>query len=89
MLIYHRQLEALYGAKSRFNSARGTVDELGATPEGGNILVPLNQSLYVPGKVIDPSKVLVELGTGYYCEKSISSAKELIDRKVPKSCMHK
>jgi prefoldin alpha subunit len=58
------------------------VEELGATPAGTSILVPLNQSLYVPGKVVDPSKVLVELGTGYYCEKDTAAAKLLIDRKL-------
>jgi prefoldin alpha subunit len=42
----------------------------------------LNQSLYVPGKIIDPSKVIVELGTGYFCDKPVPDAKDLIDRKV-------
>lgn len=44
-------------------------------------MVPLTESLYVPGKLKDPSKVMVELGTGYYVEKNMKQALEFIDRK--------
>ena len=45
-------------------------------------MLPLTQSLYVPGKVSGGDSVLVDIGTGYYAEKSVSSAKEMIDRKA-------
>ena len=45
-------------------------------------MIPLNSSLYVPGRIASPGQVLVELGTGYYCEKTIPAAKDLIDRKL-------
>jgi len=32
-------------------------------------LIPLTASLYVPGKLSDPEKVIVDIGTGYYVEK--------------------
>jgi prefoldin subunit 5 len=32
--------------------------------------------------VHEADKVIVELGTGYYAEKTIDGAKDLIDRKV-------
>jgi len=35
-----------------------------------------------PGQIHEADKVIVELGTGYYAEKTIPDAKELIDRKV-------
>jgi prefoldin alpha subunit len=38
--------------------------------------------LYVPGKILDNNKVIVELGTNYYCEKTVDEAKELIERKI-------
>ena len=44
-------------------------------------MVPLTESLYVPGKIKDPSKVMVELGTGYYMEKNLKQAMEFIERK--------
>lgn len=85
MLNESRQLEALYTAKSKFNSAKTNITELENTPEGSKLLVPLNQSLYVPGKILEPCKVMVELGTGYFCEKEIPAAKQLLDRKVNNS----
>ena len=33
------------------------------------VLVPLTNSLYVPGKVVNTGKVIVDVGTGYYVEK--------------------
>lgn len=38
--------------------------------------------LDVPGTIQNSDKVMVELGTGYFAEKSIDEAKELIDRKL-------
>ena len=33
------------------------------------ILVPLTNSLYVPGKLTDSEHVIVDVGTGYYVKK--------------------
>jgi prefoldin alpha subunit len=52
-----RQMESLIGAKSRFQNARATLDEISVCPSGGVILIPLNSSLYVPGKILEPNKV--------------------------------
>ena len=51
---------------------------------GRTMLVPLTQSLYVPGRVKEPSRVIVDVGTGYYVEKSLPKAKEFMERKVRK-----
>jgi prefoldin alpha subunit len=94
-----RQLEALSGAKSRFISARNNLDDMNNnTKTDQPLLVPLSSSLYVPGKIDNPNKVivgkciinvilflmlpLIELGTGYYVEKTVAEAKDLIDRKM-------
>ena len=56
-----------------------TLDEMKKLSDGTPILVPLNGSLYAPGTIADPEKVIVELGTGYFCEKvSISFMKALL-----------
>jgi prefoldin alpha subunit len=34
------------------------------------ILVPLTNSLYVPGKLADAERVLVDVGTGYFVKKA-------------------
>ena len=38
--------------------------------------------MYVPGKLDDPDKVLVDVGTGYYVEKDVDKAKDYFNKKV-------
>ena len=77
-----KQLEQLHNAKNRFLNARSTLTDISASAANDMVLVPLNTSLYVPGKIVDPEKVIVELGTGYFCEKTIPGAQDLINRKM-------
>jgi len=77
-----QQLETLHGAKNRFINARSTLDDIKSSSDGAPLLIPLNGSLYVPGRIVDSGKVVVELGTGYFCEKTVPAAKDLIDRKT-------
>ncbi|KDE02671.1 prefoldin, alpha subunit [Microbotryum lychnidis-dioicae p1A1 Lamole] len=46
-----------------------------------NILIPLTSSLYVPGKIKDSEHVLVDIGTGYYVEKTTKQAKTYYNQK--------
>lgn len=54
-----------------------------ATPgKGKTVLVPLTSSLYVPGTLSDTKNVLVDIGTGYYVEKSTADAEKFYNGKV-------
>lgn len=77
----HSDMKVLEG---RFRESRNALDVIASDPnaEGRAMLVPLTQSLYVPGEALDADKVLVDIGTGYYVEKSVADAKNLIDRRV-------
>merc|ERR1711924_159287 len=55
---------------------------MGPASEGKQVLVPLTQSLYVSGSITDTSKVMVDIGTGYYVEKTVAKAKDFMDRQV-------
>ena len=46
------------------------------------ILVPLTSSLYVPGKLADTEHVLVDVGTGFYVEKSTADAQTFYNAKI-------
>ncbi|POS84751.1 hypothetical protein EPUL_001161 [Erysiphe pulchra] len=46
------------------------------------ILVALTSSLYVPGVLADPDHVIVDIGTGFYVEKSTSDAKKFYEARV-------
>jgi prefoldin alpha subunit len=52
------------------------------TSVGAEILVPLTQSLYVPGTLASSSTVLVDVGTGFYVEKSAADAIKFYNGKV-------
>ncbi|KAJ3075762.1 subunit of tubulin prefoldin [Podochytrium sp. JEL0797] len=56
------------------NSIEGRKDE--------QILIPLTSSLYVPGKLDNVDKVIVDIGTGYMMDKSIPDAKDFYKTKV-------
>lgn len=54
---------------------------MGPSIDGKQIMVPLTESVYVPGKIKDPNKLLIELGTGYFAEKSSKETLAYLDRK--------
>ncbi|POI21143.1 hypothetical protein CIB84_015110, partial [Bambusicola thoracicus] len=47
-----------------------------------DLLVPLTSSMYVPGKLSDVERVLIDVGTGYYVEKTADDAREFFKRKI-------
>lgn len=48
--------------------------------------VPLTHSLYVPGKIVEADKMLVDVGTGYFVEKNPKKTAEFLERKVGRLC---
>ena len=53
-----RQLEALLNARNRFNMSKSTLADIGSYTNGQKMLVPLNSSLYAPGRIVDANKVV-------------------------------
>merc|ERR1712167_209401 len=72
----------LMNAQGRFSESKRSMASLTNDAEGKSVLVPLTQSLYVPGHLADTRKVLVDIGTGYFVEKTVEKAKQFLDRKV-------
>ncbi|KAF1826477.1 Prefoldin alpha subunit [Dissoconium aciculare CBS 342.82] len=46
------------------------------------LLVPLTSSLYVPGTLADSDNVIVDIGTGFYVEKSTDDAEKFYTSKI-------
>ena len=44
--------------------------------------MPLTDSLYVPGRLVDTNNVLVDVGTGYFVGKTTGQAQTFLDKKV-------
>ncbi|OQE38014.1 hypothetical protein PENCOP_c009G08017 [Penicillium coprophilum] len=59
-----------------------TGNEKKGTDGRDEILVPLTSSLYVKGRLTDREKVLVDVGTGFYVEKTAPKAVAFYDEKV-------
>ena len=73
---------SLKQAEGRFRQSKDALAAISKDDEGKSMLVPLTQSLYVPGKLCDVDSLLGELGTGYYLEKKKDDADAMIDRKI-------
>lgn len=81
-----KQFTTMFGqlklAQSRFQSCVESVDAIRPENQNKTSLIPLTASLYVPGKLSDPEKVIVDIGTGYYVEKSRPAARKLYQEKI-------
>ncbi|EJD01873.1 Prefoldin alpha subunit [Fomitiporia mediterranea MF3/22] len=61
-------------AQAKFRTCLSNVTEVNSANAERKILVPLTNSLYVPGKLSDLEHVIVDVGTGYYVKKSRADA---------------
>ncbi|XP_022081746.1 prefoldin subunit 5-like [Acanthaster planci] len=75
-------LQQLKMAQGRFVESTESLSKFDPKSEGKEILVPLTASLYIPGKLKDVNNVLIDIGTGYYVEKTLPQAQEYFKRKV-------
>jgi prefoldin alpha subunit len=74
-------LQALSIALSKYKDNIASLDQMSKNQDK-QILVPLSASLYVPGKVKDSDKYLVDVGTGYFIEKTAQEAKVFYEGKT-------
>ncbi|KTW26954.1 prefoldin, alpha subunit [Pneumocystis carinii B80] len=71
-------------AQFKFKECKKLVNTL-LKKENNNkeILIPLTTSLYVSGFLVsEPEKVMVDIGTGYYVEKTIDGAIKFYDERI-------
>ncbi|GJJ14157.1 hypothetical protein Clacol_008417 [Clathrus columnatus] len=60
----------LRAAQNKFKNCLENVRDVKPENKDKVILVPLTNSLYVPGKLSDTEHVIVDVGTGYYVKKT-------------------
>ncbi|KAJ5246792.1 hypothetical protein N7468_001775 [Penicillium chermesinum] len=81
----HQKLRA---AQAKFRECVRSISDgvTGSEKQGtkgrDEILVPLTSSLYVKGRLTDREKVLVDVGTGFYVEKTPEKATAFYEDKV-------
>merc|ERR1712141_28282 len=64
-------LSKLKVAQQKFCDSIENGEKLEKNEMGTSILVPMSSSMYVPGSLANVAKVTVEIGAGYFAEKSI------------------
>ncbi|KAF9167093.1 subunit of tubulin prefoldin [Actinomortierella ambigua] len=69
-------------AQTRFLDCVDSCQSITSSNQDKTILVPLTSSLYVPGKLANVEKVVVDVGTGYYVEKTREDAIKFYETKI-------
>lgn len=65
----------LRNAQARFDECSKSIQSgISDAKDGSEILVPLTTSLYVPGTLASRETVIVDVGTGFYVEKTAAAA---------------
>ena len=72
----------LRAAAARIHASRRAVQEVQRATAGNQVLVPLTESVFVPGKLQEPNKMLVDIGTGFFVEKTAKDTEAFLDRKL-------
>ncbi|CAH1407673.1 unnamed protein product [Nezara viridula] len=80
--VYQDSLQTLKMAQSKYSDSRESLEKIKSDTCGSSIMVPLTGSMFVPGTIADSEKVLVDVGTGYYLNMNIESARDYFKRKV-------
>jgi prefoldin alpha subunit len=75
-------LSSLKMVQNSFVSSQQSLEQLKPIEEKQELLVPLTSSLYVPGRLVSNDKVIVDIGTGYYVQKSVDNAKIYFEKKI-------
>merc|ERR1712066_56764 len=68
--------------QQKYVESRGCIKSLENDTEGKEILIPITSSMYVPGRLKNTNKVIIDIGTGYYVEKNRSDADDFCKRKI-------
>eukprot|EP00357_Protocruzia_adherens_P037712 CAMPEP_0115037104 /NCGR_PEP_ID=MMETSP0216-20121206/42564_1 /TAXON_ID=223996 /ORGANISM="Protocruzia adherens, Strain Boccale" /LENGTH=107 /DNA_ID=CAMNT_0002417149 /DNA_START=45 /DNA_END=365 /DNA_ORIENTATION=- len=73
--------QQLRQAQVRYKDSKTILDNLNSQNQDKEILIPLTNSLYVPGTLENVNSVTVEVGTGYFVEHKIPAAQSFCERK--------
>eukprot|EP01119_Soliformovum_irregulare_P005384 TRINITY_DN17150_c0_g1_i1.p1 TRINITY_DN17150_c0_g1~~TRINITY_DN17150_c0_g1_i1.p1 ORF type:complete len:157 (+),score=41.16 TRINITY_DN17150_c0_g1_i1:611-1081(+) len=80
--VLTNSFQQLKVAAQKYQESKNCLKTLNAANEGKTVMIPLTGSLYVRAELSNIDKVLVDLGTGYYAEKTVADGEAFTDRKV-------
>lgn len=80
---FENAIKSFEQIKQKYKNSADCISEISKpNTDSKELLVPITSSMYVPGKLVDSDKVLLDIGTGYYAEKNRSDAEEFCNRKM-------
>lgn len=77
-----RSANALQNFATEFHQSGQAIESMAQQKSGAPMMLPLTQSLYVEGELADTDSVLVDIGTGYYLQKSLAGGVDYCLRRV-------
>uniref|UniRef100_A0A182PS53 Rab-GAP TBC domain-containing protein n=1 Tax=Anopheles epiroticus TaxID=199890 RepID=A0A182PS53_9DIPT len=80
--IFQDSLNTIKMARSKYSASKEALEQFKGDWNDKQILVPLTGSMYVPGTIKDANNVIIEIGTGYYVENDLDSAKAFFKRRI-------
>ncbi|XP_050071380.1 probable prefoldin subunit 5 [Anopheles maculipalpis] len=80
--FFQESLNSIKIARSKYSASKEALEQIKEDWNDKQILVPLTGSMYVPGTIKDANNVIIEIGTGYYVENDLESAKAFFKRRV-------
>ena len=80
--ILTESLNSLGMAQKKFRDSLDNLEDVSSENHKKEILVPMTTSMYVPGVIDCERSVIVDVGTGYYIEKTVEAAKKYFRRKI-------
>ena len=63
-----QSIDGIKLAGSKFKESKVVVDNISKHDKETEVMIPLTSSLYIPGKIEDTEKVIVEVGAGYFID---------------------
>lgn len=82
LAVFQNAFAKLKLAQSKLQESMECVEKISARDEGRKLLVPLTSSLFVEGRMVEPDKLLIDVGAGYFVEMDQKSAVDYFRRKL-------
>ncbi|KAL3132864.1 hypothetical protein ABBQ38_006788 [Trebouxia sp. C0009 RCD-2024] len=73
---------ALQRAAGEYGNSGRALEQLSDQKEDQPMLLPLTSAVYVPGKLASHDSILLDIGTGYFAERTPSQGSDYCKRKV-------
>ena len=63
-------------------NAKEALATFSASQPGKEMLVPITESMYVHGTVLETKRPIIEIGAGYFAETSVDNASQFFSRRI-------